>query len=572
MANISIRLKFLGFSLSIAALAVALVTLVWLLRQNAVEVSRAEMAARESLMLAAELRLSSEELTRLARTYVVTNDKAYEKAYWQVLDIRNGKARRPDGRLASLRSLMEGAGFVSAEFAKMKEAEDNSNALVATETAAFQAMAGRFMPKPDVRSVHPGDYTRRAPPDQAMAIRILHDTKYHADKSLIMKPISEVEALVRERTESTVDQALAHGKRLIELSGLLGILMIALLTASYLVAQRPVLTALENVRTQLQSLAKGTLSLTDRLQVRRDDEIGSVAAAFNALMERLLGLVRQVQETGGRISSATNQIAASSRLLETTLNEHVSSTQQVVGSAGEISATSRSLAETMAQVVTLSDQTTAAANEGRDGLARMQGAMQQMAQATEALREKLAGIDARVSKISTIVSTITMVADQTNLLSLNASIEAAKAGEEGQGFAVVAREIRRLADQTAVATLDIEQMVKEVQSSVSVGVSAIENFAEDVRSAAGEAREITNQVTRIIDQAQVLGPRFASVNEGMESQSLGARQISDGMLYLSEAVRSAAQSQAETVRAIEDLVGAAAGLRREVSQFNVDSA
>jgi len=569
MAHITIRLKFLSFSLSIALLAVALVTLVWMLRQNAFAVSRAETAARESLMLAAELRLSSDDLTRLARTYVVTNDKHYEKAYWQVLDIRNGKSPRPDGRQASLRSLMEGAGFVSAEFAKMKEAEDNSNALVATETAAFQAMVGRFMPEADERSVNPEDYTRRAPPDQIMAIRILHDGKYHADKAVIMDPINEVETLVRERTESVVDAALARGKRLIELSGLLGILMIALLSASYLAAQRPVLVALENVRAQLQSLAKGTLSLAERLHITRDDEIGRVADAFNALMERLLGLVLQVQETGGRISSATNQIAASSRMLETTLNEHVSSTQQVVASAGEISATSHSLAETMAQVVALSDQAAVTASEGRTGLAHMQNAMQQMAQATEALRQRLAGINAKVSNISTIVTTITMVADQTNLLSLNASIEAAKVGEEGHGFAVVAREIRRLADQTAVATLDIEQTVKEVQSSVSSGVLGVESFAEEVRNAACEAQEITNQITRVIDQAQGLGPRFASVNEGMESQSVGARQISDGMVYLSDAVRSAARSQAETVRAIEDLVGAAAGLRHEVSQFNL---
>lgn len=571
MANITIRLKFLGFSLSIALLAVVLVTLVWLLRQNAFAVSRAEMAARESLMLAAELRLSSEELTRLARTYVVTNDKAYEKAYWQVLDIRNGKTARPDGRQASLRSLMERAGFVPAEFAKMKEAEDNSNALVATETAAFQAMIGRFMPRADELSVNPADYIRSAPPDQAMAIRIVHDAKYHADKALIMGPINEVEALVKERTESAVDAELARGKRLIELSGLIGVMIVALLLASHLVAQRPVLTALENVRAQLQSLARGTLSLADRLQVARDDEIGGVAMAFNSLMERLLVLVRQIQETGGRISSATTQIAASSRVLETTLNDHVSSTQQVVASAGEISATTRSLAETMAQVVTLSDEAAGAASEGRIGLARVQNAMQQMAQATEALRQKLSGINAKVSNISTIVTTITMVADQTNLLSLNASIEAAKVGEEGHGFAVVAREIRRLADQTAVATLDIEQTVKEVQSSVSSGVLGIENFAEEVRSAAGEAQEITTQITRIIDQAQGLGPRFAYVNEGMESQSIGASQISDGMVYLSDAVRSAAQSQAETVRAIEDLVAAAAGLRQEVSQFNLNS-
>ena len=104
-----------------------------------------------------------------------------------------------------------------------------------------------------------------------------------------------------------------------------------------------------------------------------------------------------------------------------------------------------------------------------------------------------------------MVTTINKVADQTNLLSLNAAIEAAKAGEFGQGFAVVAREIRRLADQTAIATLDIEQMVKEMQSSVSSGVMGMEKFAQEVQSAVREVNEISGQIAHIIEQVQGLG-------------------------------------------------------------------
>jgi methyl-accepting chemotaxis protein WspA len=572
MANTTIRAKFIGFSLVIALFACALVALVWTLRQNTLAVSHAETVARKSLALAAELRSSSDELTRLARTYVVTGDPVYERAYWHVLDVRNGKAPRQDGRQASLRQLMEAVGFTPAEFAKLKEAEDNSNGLVATETAAFQAMEGRFMPVNDKYSVEPRNYTRQDAPDQALAVRILHDVQYHADKKLIMDPIGEVERMVQIRTETAVDMALARGKRLIELSGLLGVLLIALLFASYFTAQRPVLAALETIRTQMESLAIGALSLSERLTVARDDEIGGVAHAFNRLMERLLGLVRRVQETGVQISTAATQLAASSRLLETALNEQVGSTQQVVTSAGEISATSSSLAETMTQVVSLSDDTAAAANEGHAGLARMQDAMLQMDQATESIRQKLAAINSKVSGINTIVTTITMVADQTNLLSLNASIEAAKVGEVGRGFAVVAREVRRLADQTAVATLDIEHTVKEVQAAVSSGVLGMDRFAQDVQQTASEVQSISNRVSLIIAQAQGLGPRFASVNEGMESQSFDARQISNGMAHLSDTARAAAQSQAEAVRSIEDLLAAAQALRREVSLFNLDVA
>ncbi len=192
-----------------------------------------------------------------------------------------------------------------------------------------------------------------------------------------------------------------------------------------------------------------------------------------------------------------------------------------------------------------------------------------MATASTAIAQKLAEINTKVNNITSVITTINKVADQTNLLSLNAAIEAAKAGEFGQGFAVVAREIRRLADQTAIATLDIEQMVKEMQSSVSSGVMGMEKFAQEVQSAVREVNDISGQIARIIDQVQGLGPRFESVNEGMESQSVGARQITEAMIQLSEATRNTADSQRDAVRAIELLDQAARVLHQEVSRFNV---
>jgi len=571
MVTKTIHVKFIGFSLVIALFAGALVAVVWMLRQNALAVSQAETIARQSLALAVELRSSSDALTRLARTYVVTADRRYERDYWRVLDIRNGKTPRPDGRQASLRKLMKAIGFTPAEFAKLKEAEDNSNGLVATETAAFQAMLGLFMPSDAKYSVDPADYTRRDTPDQTLAVRILHDAQYHADKSLIMGPIGEVEHMVQVRTQSVVDAALARSKDLIDLSALLGILILGLLLASYVTAQAPVLSALEKIRSQLESLATGTLSLSERLTVARDDEIGAVAQAFNGLMERLLGLVRRVQETGAQISASATQLAASSRLLETALKEQVRSTQQAETSAGEISATSSSLADTMAQVAALSDDTAVAAKDGSSGLGRMQSAMLQMDRAADSIREKLATINSKVTGINTIVTTITMVADQVNLLSLNASIEAAKVGEAGRGFAVVAREVRRLADQTAVATLDIEHTVKEVQAAVSSGVSGMELFAQDALQTASEVQATSNRVSLIIEQIQALGPRFASVNEGMDSQSSDAQQILGEMSSLRDTALAAARSQAESMHSIQDLLHAAQALRSEISLFNLDA-
>jgi len=159
------------------------------------------------------------------------------------------------------------------------------------------------------------------------------------------------------------------------------------------------------------------------------------------------------------------------------------------------------------------------------------------------------------------------VADQTNLLSLNASIEAAKAGEFGQGFGVVAREIRRLADQTAVATLDIEQTIKEMQAAVAAGVMGMDKFDDEVHSAVRELGEVSAQLGQVIDQVNVLAPKFVAVGSGMTAQSEGARQISEAMAQLSESAGQTADSLHESTQAISQLNDAARGLQQELGRF-----
>ena len=167
------------------------------------------------------------------------------------------------------------------------------------------------------------------------------------------------------------------------------------------------------------------------------------------------------------------------------------------------------------------------------------------------------------------MTTITKVADQTNLLSLNAAIEAEKAGEYGVGFAVVAREIRRLADQTAVATLDIEQTVKGMRSAVSAGVMSMDKFSEDVRRGSEEVRNVGEQLGGIIEQVHSLTPRFDAVEKGINTQSHGALQISESMEQLSDGAQQTVTSLRETNYALEQLTQAAHDMQAEISRFKL---
>ena len=201
---------------------IGLMVLSWLMFLNQRDLNRSHTNRHESLRLASELRASSDELTRLARTYVVTGDPTYEQEFWHVLDVRNGKKPRPDGRTVPLRTLMQQQGFTSEEFAKLQEAEDNSNALVTTETIAMHAMKGEF---DDGR----GGYTRKGPPDPEMARRIMHDDKYHSDKGIIMGPIGEFATLLDDRTEEATLRYRRWGD-LLQVTGLI-LTAFALVTA-----------------------------------------------------------------------------------------------------------------------------------------------------------------------------------------------------------------------------------------------------------------------------------------------------------------------------------------------------
>lgn len=299
------------------------------------------------------------------------------------------------------------------------------------------------------------------------------------------------------------------------------------------------------------------------------DEIGRLTVAFAQMTQKLNSLIRQVQHSGIQITSSTTEIAASGKQLEATVTEQVASTNEVVATAKEIAATSGELVKTMDQVGELAGQTAIAAGTGQQEIVRMETTMRQLANATASISAKLGVISEKANNINSVVTTITKVADQTNLLSLNAAIEAEKAGEYGTGFAVVAREIRRLADQTAIATLDIESMVKDMQSAVSTGVMEMDKFTTEVSRGVEDVRTISGQIGKIIERVQSLTPRFDAVTKGMEDQSEGAQQISDAMVQLSEASRQTAQSLRDTNRAIEQLNEAAQGLQREISFFKV---
>lgn len=300
-----------------------------------------------------------------------------------------------------------------------------------------------------------------------------------------------------------------------------------------------------------------------------NDSVSQVADGVKTMLENLNNLVKQVQISGIQVTSSATQISANAKEHEATVAEQAASTNQIMSTITEISATGKELLNTMEEVKHVVESTSDSATDGHNALVSMETTMGQMQAATDTISAKLAVLSEKADNINTVVTTINRVADQTNLLSLNAAIEAEKAGEYGRGFSVVATEIRRLADQTAVATWDIEQMVKEMLSAVSAGVMSMDKFTEEVNRGVSDVATVGARLAHIIEQVQALLPRFETVNEGTRLQAEGAEQIKESMIQLNEMAQQTAITLKLSGQSVEQLKDAARGLQEGVSMFKV---
>ncbi|PMY39938.1 methyl-accepting chemotaxis protein [Pseudomonas sp. GW456-L14] len=394
---------------------------------------------------------------------------------------------------------------------------------------------------------------------EAEAVRVFHDqlTPTWIAGRLKLNDIIDENKGVADSAASQIDDAVAAAKVTMGVS-----LLVAVLAAGLcgLLLMRAIMAPMNRIVKILDVMRTG--DLTSRLNLERKDEFGAVETGFNDMMTELNSLVSQAQRSSVQVTTSVTEIAATSKQQQATATE-------IGATSREIAATSRDLVRTMTEVSTAADQASVLAGSGQQGLARMEETMHSVMGAADLVNAKLAILNEKAGNINQVVVTIVKVADQTNLLSLNAAIEAEKAGEYGRGFSVVATEVRRLADQTAVATYDIEQMVREIQSAVSAGVMGMDKFSEEVRRGMAEVQQVGEQLSQIIHQVQALAPRVLMVNEGMQAQATGAEQINHALVQLGDASSQTVESLRQASFAIDELSQVAVGLRSGVSRFKV---
>jgi len=381
--------------------------------------------------------------------------------------------------------------------------------------------------------------------------------------------VHEFVKMVEQKTDADEKEAEQDVKFWTTTIAILSVVLIAFMGATGFWVASAIVRSAQELNSRVKQMSSGAGDLTARVHVEGTDDMGQLASGFNAVIAKIQTIVGKVRESSLQLLSVASEIAATARGQEQTVHDLSASTTQVAASVREISATSQDLSGTMAEVNASATHAAELATRGRDNTLKMAAEMKQLIESTASVSSKLGSIREKADRINTVITTITKVADQTNLLSINAAIEAEKAGEYGRGFLVVAREIRRLADQTAVATLDIETMVRQMQDAVSAGVMQMDKFADEVRSGVGQVTNINQMTYEIIGEVHGLSERFQLVTEGMRNQAIGAQQINDAMGQIADSAKRSEQSVKEFERATAHLRGSVEGLNQEISQFKI---
>ena len=535
----TIKNLFLALLAALTLLLCLVLLSVISLKSASDEVARSADLRYRSYLLADELRQSSDDLTRLARTYAVTGDAKYEKQYFDILDIRNGKKPRPehyeriywdfvaagidkpkpDGATASLQALMKEAGFSEQEFAKLKEAQNNSDALVKNETIAMNAVKGLF-------DDGTGQFTKKGDPDLELARKLTHDENYHKYKAQVMKPVDEFLELLDKRTSAAAEQAKQAETRMQYWVTGLVLFSLAFLVVALLTVYRRIIAALGGepavASEVVKQVAAGDLSV--EIPVANTDST-SLLAAMKVMQSNLQKLIGEIQTNADMVASAAKKMTIAAEDVAWSSNQQSASSQEIAAAMEQLTVSINLMSDSANRAQTISGDSELLMNETSGVVSEAVNRIAKIATVVEQASQTVRTLGQESENISKIVLVIKEVADQTNLLALNAAIEAARAGEQGRGFAVVADEVRKLAERTTQSTQEITTMISSMQSSARDAVTCIEDTVANVNEGVILTKRVGESVSRLGASSHEVKGIIIDVSSALREQNAASNEI-----------------------------------------------
>ncbi len=328
---------------------------------------------------------------------------------------------------------------------------------------------------------------------------------------------------------------------------------------------RSKLAPLSDLVRQAEALGAGDLSV--RLNVSSNDEIGQLSRAFNQMSQALSTMVEHIRRASQEVNSRAQALSGLSGGAYEGMEQQSGEITSMAGAVEEFSATSLNIADNMGATQRLAQENAQQTQIGRSSMEEASSSLEQIAGALNSTATVINTLGQRSQEIGGIVGVITSIAEQTNLLALNAAIEAARAGEQGRGFAVVADEVRSLASRTRQATDEISSMIHSIQQETGNAISTMEQGNVLMQEGLSRNANVASALARIDEQSRSAGQQFAAITTATQEQSSTATLLSSNLQSIAMAnseQREVVSNLAVTAKELESL---AAELRQEVDRF-----
>ncbi len=508
--------------------------------------------AAEFRQLGLDLAAASDFLTNEARRYAATGATVHFDNYWR--EVKETKTRdRVVGRLTELSA-------PAAELALIEEAKRNSDALIATEDQAMQAVAA-------------GDLAR--------ARELMFGEQYDRDKAVIVEPLSRFQQMMNDRAGAEAATARSTAKLLEAVAIVAVSLLVALfLGIMYFVLTKRIVQPLGALTAVVQRLSQKDYD-TEIAKPRHQDELGELTTALGAFREGLREADRLAEAQAAEQAQKEQRAKSLNTILATFESEIGQVVSTVSSSSSEMKITAASMTSTAETASRQSTAVAAAAEQASTNVQTVASAAEELSSSVAEISRQVSrsaeiaakavtdaehtnaqvqGLATAADKIGEVVKLINDVASQTNLLALNATIEAARAGEAGKGFAVVASEVKNLANETAKATEEITGQIAGIQLATKEAVAAIKSIGETIDS-------INEIATTIASAVEEQGAATQEIARNVQQAATGTQEVSSNITGVNQAATSTGAAAGQVLGAADQLSHQSEALRGKVETF-----
>lgn len=385
----------------------------------------------------------------------------------------------------------------------------------------------------------------------------------------LRKQIDAMNVDVKSQVDAAMAHVVAKEQQTMIALGVVSMLSVAGAIAAALVITRSVVKPIKTVSRQLKDIAEGEGDLRQRVEIKGRDEVAELSTYFNQFVNQMHGTIKEVGQASSQVAAAATQVAASAEESASSASSQTQQTSQVAAAVEELSASVIEVAKKGSMATDYSTNTTNLANQGSQAIEKTIHAIDSIAAEVKRTAQVITELGSRSEQIGKVISVINDIADQTNLLALNAAIEAARAGEHGRGFAVVADEVRKLAERTQTATKEVADSIRQIQEGTNSAVSAMKQGEKTVASGV-ELAGMSNQAMRqIVTGQSSLDGTIREIAAAAEQQSQASTQIASAVETINQGTQQGQVAAQQSASAAETLSQSAERLHSLVKRFKV---